>query len=114
METHRHQIPELRSRDIQRHRLPVRPLEQHRWVRQAELRKAERKAANEECKKAEMAMALVGIAMLNEIVKAITKPNEPAPIPAPTSPLKSDETIIDAEFIDVVEETETNALVTKS
>lgn len=114
--TLRHQkIPELRHRDIQRHRLPVRPSEPRRWVRQAELNKAERKAQREERKKAETAIAILGLSLLGKLLDAM-KPNEPVQSPSkePDKTIIPDRDITDAEFVDVIEEPETTALVIKS
>ncbi len=115
METHKHQIPELSHRDIQRHRLPARPSKQRRWVRQAELNKAERKAQREERKKAETAIAILGLSLLGKLLDAM-KPNEPAksPIKEPDKDIIPDSDITDVEFVDVIEEPETKALVLKS
>lgn len=119
METHRlkHQIPELRRRDIPPHRLPVRPSELLRsGLRRSELQRASReaekqrrKAQKEERKQAEMAIALVSVAILDEIVKAITKPNEPVQSPSkePDRNIIPDSDITDAEFRDIVDDGDT-------
>jgi hypothetical protein len=91
-----------------RHTLaPVRPSQRYRPIVRSlsfevELR-ARRKAKREAKKKAEMALTLVGLAVLGNLLESI-KPVEPVHVPKPVNvpvPSNPDEIITDAEFRDI-------------
>lgn len=102
LRTSGHTLPFMVS--SQRYRMPMRPSELR--AKYEAKRKAEnerRKAQREERKKAEMALTLVGLAILGELFERI-KPIETVIVLVPSKP---DEIITDAEFRDIIDDGDT-------